>query len=62
LQQAGYTKTNEGRTTYKTSGKNRRRVICIPAESFAKAEEVSDEGADRTSKDSSTIPPRSPAK
>lgn len=61
LQQAGYTKTNEGRTTYKTSGKNRKRVICIPAESFAKAES-NDEGLDQTSKESSAIPPRSPAK
>jgi hypothetical protein len=59
LQQAGYTKTNEGRPTYKTGGKNRRRVICIPAESFAKAEAENDERPENASTESAVIPSRS---
>jgi hypothetical protein len=40
LAQGGYTKTNEdGRPTYRLGGDGRKRVICIPADSFAKAEE-----------------------
>lgn len=60
LQQAGYTKTNEGRTTYRPGGKNRRRVICIPAESFAKAEAENDERPENElSTESALIPLRS---
>ena len=59
LAQRGYTKTNEGRPTYRTGGYNRKRVICIPAEAFAQAE--ADDDSKTETSDSSATPKRQPA-